>query len=210
MLGGLFWGYIADKWHCHKAVILATCLLSIFAITSQPFIGLSYGDPKTNKCPVTADFSRGNDTAQQFDGRYLGNQSGVNNWTTKSTKMLLNGSEVFQTHASTQNLEESRYGALFVIMLLIYIVVTFSEAGGFPFIDAGTLRRSQLATTDRPIDYGRQRMFGSLGAAFGIITTNLAVDYFPPNEHITCYAGIFVAYALYTCLGLKKKSHSVV
>ncbi|XP_066910348.1 major facilitator superfamily domain-containing protein 6-like [Clytia hemisphaerica] len=196
MLGGLCWGYIADRWQCHRAVILATCLLSLFAITSQPFIGLSYGDPETNKCPVAGEASR-------MNGQLSINLSFPNNVTTGDTELSLNfinDTSILPGNPIAHNKKKSRYGTLFVVMLIIYTTVTFAEAGGFPFVDSGTLRRSQLAAIDRPIDYGRQRMFGSLGAAFGITTTNLAVDYFPPNNYITCYAGIFLVYASYTCL----------
>ena len=68
------------------------------------------------------------------------------------------------------------------------------------FIDTSTLRRSQLAKENRPILYGRQIMFASLGLIFGIFVSNLSVDFFPNNDKISCYAGIFVTYGIYTVL----------
>ena len=53
LLGGPFWGMIADKWHCHRIIIIIMCILSLFFMGVQPFIIIKYGDPSVNKCPYS-------------------------------------------------------------------------------------------------------------------------------------------------------------
>ena len=90
---------------------------------------------------------------------------------------------------------------LYIIMFFINFCFAFSEGSSVTFVDSGALRRSQLSMAGgRPIQYGRQRMFASVGATFGILVMNLSVDIFPENTKLTCYTGIFVSYGFYTVL----------
>ncbi|XP_066926722.1 major facilitator superfamily domain-containing protein 6-like [Clytia hemisphaerica] len=190
IIGGPFWGLIADKWHCHRIVILLMCITSLLTISTQPFVGLHFGNPETNKCPYVKDT-----TLSSMNVSYGAvNETGYVYNRTVATALP-------RSNEDNENIESNRFGTFYFVMVLINIGVSFAEGSALAFVDTGTLRRSQLAPKDRPLTYGRQRMFAALGAAFGIFATNLAVDFFPA-ANITCYAGIFVVYVFFTlCYG---------
>uniref|UniRef100_A0A7M5V3N2 Major facilitator superfamily associated domain-containing protein n=2 Tax=Clytia hemisphaerica TaxID=252671 RepID=A0A7M5V3N2_9CNID len=252
ILGGPFWGLIADKWHCHRIVILLMCITSLLTISTQPFVGLHFGNPETNKCPYVKDTTSSsiNLSSQVINasnysilttGNYLQNNAlSVSNRSnvTKSLKtslyknLTINSLDQNITFYSSNNARSrvisqkrnpmnrtsnlniprkvsesnqnttqkdtyaSTFGTLYFAMFSINFILSFAEGSAVGFVDSGTMRRSQLATT-RPVAYGRQRMFSSFGGAFGILITNLAIDYFPASN-ITCYTGIFVVYGLFT------------
>ena len=197
VLGGICCGLIADKWHCHRTVIALACLVSLTAITTQPAVSVYYGNPVTNRCPTPIidaiqfhSISNDKNSSLNFRSELVD----CNN----DTKLL-----TMQLNCSNTNLKLSRnYNSqtLYIIMFLINFCFSFSEGSSVAFVDSGTLRRSQLAPDNRPIQYGRQRMFASAGAIIGILVSNLSVDFFPANTTITCYAGIFMTYGIYTVL----------
>ncbi|XP_066930946.1 major facilitator superfamily domain-containing protein 6-A-like [Clytia hemisphaerica] len=193
--GGIFWGYIADKWHCHRTIVLCACVMSLLSILTQPLIGLHYGNAETNKCPTSV--SMGNTNASVS---ILKDCIGDENCTfaNMTERPILPRFANNATKKLPDTKLDTRFNSFFVAMLLINIAIAFAEANSTSFIDTGTLRQSQLSK-DRPIVFGRQRMFGSFGSGFGILASNIAVDYFP-ESNITCYTGIFVVYALFSCL----------
>ena len=185
IFGGPFWGLIADKWHCHRIVILMMCICSLLTISTQPFVGVHFGNPETNKCPYVKDTASNRMNISYDAGNLTGYEA-------NKTFTALQAST-----DSPDNIEAERFETLYYVMLITNIGVSFSEGSAVGFVDTGTLRRSQLATEDRPLAYGRQRMFSAVGATLGIFVTNLAVDFFPA-ANITCYAGIFVVYVFFT------------
>ena len=241
ILGGPFWGLIADKWHCHRIVILMMCICSLLTISTQPFVGLHFGNPETNKCPYVKETASKsiNASTGKVSGEYYVRQSIKHlpneNLTVNLPRLAeenitihsLNNARVrvlSQRREPTNRISKSditlpskdpepestksnhypihkdskpnSFGTLYFAMYAINFLVSFAEGSAVGFVDAGTMRRSQLATK-RPLDYGRQRMFSSFGGAFGILVTNLAIDYFPASN-ITCYTGVFVVYGLLT------------
>ena len=195
VLGGICCGMIADKWHCHRIVITLVCLSSLVSITVQPLVSVYYGNPETNTCPtsIVTDI-------QTADVNRNSNLTGVitcNN----NTNLLTTQSNCTEAR-SKLNFLDKNYNShtIYILMFLVNFCFAFSEGSSLAFIDSGTLRRSQLAIKNRTIHYGRQRMFSTVGAIFGIMVSNLSVDFFPQNNTITCYAGIFVAYGIYTVL----------
>ena len=193
IVGGICCGMIADKWHCHRTVVTLVCLGSLVAITTQPVVSVYYGNPDKNRCPApiikdiqTADMNM-NMTSEGIE-------------CSNSSKMLTTQFNCSLTHSSIIKLKNYSAQKIYVLMFSVNFFISFCEGSSLAFIDSGTLRRSQLATKSRPIHYGHQRMFSTFGAIIGILFSNLTVDFFPHNEKITCYAGIFLAYGMYTVL----------
>ena len=180
MLGGILCGMIADRWQCHRKVIVSVCLISLVAITTKPAVSVYYGNPETNQCPSSIVEVT----------RYASVEV---NTTLKSIACNPN---------CTRTIVELNYdhGTLYIIMILLNFCFGFCEGTGLVFVDTSTLRRVDLASKDRPIEYGRQRMFSGIGAMFGIFITNLSADFFPESSKITCYAGIFIVYGILTLL----------
>ena len=195
VLGGICCGMIADKWQCHRTVVTLVCLVSLSAIATQPVVSVYYGNPQTNKCPSpfiknmqTVDVgTNSNSTIAHCE-----NNTSCTNWNNTNTEL---------NEKITNSKSNYESGTLYILMFFINFCFAFSEGSSVTFVDSGALRRSQLSMGgDRPIQYGRQRMFASLGATFGILVMNLSVDLFPENTKITCYTGIFVSYGFYTIL----------
>eukprot|EP00111_Clytia_hemisphaerica_P004728 TCONS_00013579-protein len=189
ILGAPFWGLIADKWQCHRTVIILMTISTLLAITTQPFISVFYGDPDMNQCPYQKINTKSTTLNNSIE--LLSNcKTCYNSTFSNNSKSYLSNVE------NTQNNTPERFGALFLAMFSISLWLSFAEGSSIAFIDTGTLRRSQLST-QRKFVYGHQRMFSAIGGAVGIFTANLAVDYFP-QAAITCYTGIFGVYAFYT------------
>ena len=51
LVAGPFWGLIADKFHCHRLILIINCIGIILTMGCQPLLSMRYGDPQTNKCP---------------------------------------------------------------------------------------------------------------------------------------------------------------
>ena len=54
IIGGPFWGMVADKKQGHKLIIYVMCICSIIFTCSQVFVSLPLADSNKNKCPVAA------------------------------------------------------------------------------------------------------------------------------------------------------------
>ena len=164
LVAGPFWGVIADKFHCHRLILIINCIGIILTMGCQPLLTIKYGNPQTNKCP---------EPSNQFTRNF--------NQTNNST---------FNARPSSQ--ENGQYGTLFLIFFFTQILAAFFEGSSMAFIDVATIRKSQLSK-HRKIDYGRQRLWGPIGAIFGVNMTNLFIKYFP-KANITCYSGLFLNY----------------
>lgn len=197
VLGGICCGMIADKWQCHRTVVTLVCLVSLTAIATQPAVSVYYGNPETNKCPssIIKQIQQTADVGTNSSLKIINCDN--------STDSLATHSNCTGTSTKLNNNNNTNYDSqtLYIIMFLLNFCFAFSEGSSVTFVDSGALRRSQLsAGGGRPIQYGRQRMFASVGATFGIVVMNLSVDIFPENTKITCYTGIFVSYGIYTAL----------
>ena len=192
VLGGIVCGMIADKWQCHSKVVASVCLISLAAISAKPVVSVYYGNPETNQCPSMAIAETGigmNGTLKAI--ACINNTNQNENCTStnvESNENNTNSKPNYDSHT------------LYILMFVINFCFQFCEGAGLAFVDTNTVRRIQLASRDRPIEYGRQRMFSAIGAMLGIFITNLSADFFPTNSKVTCYAGIFVVYGIYTLL----------
>jgi len=181
LLAGPFWGMLADKWHCHKTLIVIMCIGSFITMGSPPLLSMKYGDIKINKCPIIN--KQTNPTTNNLNCT-------INNKT--CTTYLPTNSSDTPILESGQN----KYGTLFFVMFFMLIAGSFFEGSGTAFIDTAIIRRAQLDRY-RKIDYGRQRFFGAFGAMGGMTFTNLLVEYFPEAD-VTCYSAVFVAYFIFS------------
>ena len=94
----------------------------------------------------------------------------------------------------------TRDNTILYLLLIAAIFASSFDASIMSFIDAGALRRVQLAP--RRTDYGVQRYAGSLGLSLGSIAYSFSIDYFPTGP-ISCYAGIFITYMILAiCTGI--------
>lgn len=184
-LGAPFWGMISDKWHCHRIVIIIMNLAALLTMASQPFISIQYGDPEPNKCPLVSP------TIAHYQSPNGTNCNSTlschNNWTSIETQQPVNYVE-----------DKIQFGTLFWVMFFINFAVCFCEGSAVAFIDTATVRKIQLSK-HRNIHYGKQRMFASIGGAFGITITNLAIEYFPKAD-VTCYSGVFATFAIFSII----------
>ena len=183
LVGGPFWGMIADKWHCHRTAIVVMCLTSVVSMCTQPLITIQYGNPIVNRCPYA-------------QGAY--HKPNVSNCASALQNCSFKAANFQNETVSTHQTTDFESNKLFYIMMFIYIMVAFFEGSAVAFVDAATIRKVQLSKY-RKIDYGKQRMWSAFGAAVGNVSTNLIIEYFPTSK-MTCYSGIFITYALYTIM----------
>ena len=210
VLGGICCGMIADKWQCHRKIVTLVCLISLAAITTQPVVSVYYGNPETNQCPspsiikVTQSINdvKSPDIIINSTSKFPAKCSNRSD-TIKSMKhcnCTNNTTDITKENLNKEKRNHSDNKTLYIIMFIINFCFAFGEGSSIAFIDSGTLRRLQLAKENRPIRYGRQRMFSAMGAIFGILVSNLSDDFFPRTTKISCYAGIFITYGIYTLL----------
>ena len=212
LLAGPFWGMVADKWHCHKSIIVITFIGLIATLGSQPLLSIKYGDSTVNICPLSKKESSANKDKYDRNCSLCANNDIIENCSfsenitglilrhSKITRML---SENETTHHYTgqpekERLDKKKYGTLFFVMFFIQIATLFFESSNTIFIDTATLRRSQLSE-NRKIEYGKQRFWGGFGGMAGITLTNLVIEYFP-RANITCYTGLYITYVFFTFL----------
>lgn len=171
IMGGVFWGFVADYKKQYRLTIAIVCIGSIIAMGLQPLLSVWFGDKKRNMCPPRAD----NTNATLFNG---------------STRLT---NEAFRWMSrSSKNSSTSR---LFYAMLFINIISKFFEGSHVGFIDSGTIE--QCRTLPHNPSYGNQRMFGAVGFASGIIVSNIFVDNFPKLP-VSCYTAIFITFGILT------------
>jgi len=156
IFGGPFWGMIADKWHCHRTVVIIMCLASFLTISTQPFVSVYYGNSDVNKCPYTAEVNTPSNLNTSLHGISYNNNASFGDDSSNKT---------FPSNRKTEK-DPEEFTTLYFLMILINVAVCFAEGSAVGFVDTGTLRRSQL-NTERPMRYGRQRMFAAFGAAVG-------------------------------------------
>ncbi|XP_066924358.1 major facilitator superfamily domain-containing protein 6-like [Clytia hemisphaerica] len=168
LIAGPSWGVIADKFHCHRLILIINCIGTILTMGCQPFLAIKYGNPDVNKCP---------EPLQRMSNF---NQTNLTSW------------------SSTRSNKPDQTRTAFFIFFFVSILSAFFEASSSSFIDVATLRKSQLSK-HRKIEYGRQRLWGPIGAIFGANVTNLIADNFP-NMNVTCYSGLFLTHVVFTIL----------
>ena len=171
IMGGIFWGFVADFKKQYRLTIAIVCIGSIISVGLQPLLSVWVGDKKQNVCPPRAN----NINATLFYG---------------STRLM---NETFRWMSRT--IKYSSTSRLFYAMLFINIISKFFEGGHVGFIDSGTIE--QCRTLPHKPSYGNQRMFGAVGFASGIIVSNIFIDNFPKLP-VSCYTAIFITFGILT------------
>ena len=172
VIGSPIWGVIADKKKAHRFLFIILTIASSLFACSQLLISLPYADQTLNTCPNFKPSKQ------------------IQNQTYNST----------QQKFSTSQFPEENRRRLFFLLFAASILVTFFEGGVLPFIEFGVLRRIE-SIQDRDIQYGKQRASSPIGAAIGIIISNLLIEYFP-TANITCFAVIYILYTMWSLLEL--------
>eukprot|EP00111_Clytia_hemisphaerica_P003876 TCONS_00011135-protein len=181
LIAGPFWGWLADRFHNHRTLLVIMAIGSIVTMGSQPLLSMQFGNPETNVCPAP--------TVDTLSSIFKPNgcPPGSVNCTSNST--------IFNTTTTaslTGVYQYKPYGSLFFVMFFTQIAVMFFEASSEPFTDCGVLRRAELSP-HRKIDYGRQRFFGAFGVITCVTLSNVFADNFP-KANVTCYTALFIMY----------------
>ncbi|XP_066913637.1 major facilitator superfamily domain-containing protein 6-like [Clytia hemisphaerica] len=194
ILGGPFWGMLADKWKCHRLVIIIIAITSILSMCSQPLISLHVATAENaNQCNVKS--SNGN---KETRSQYIQNSSSN---ITRSKHIGNFSMPSYITLNETSTLESIRkpeqYGRLFFVFLTLSFVASFSDKSTITFIETGTVRKIQLTNSANSV-YGRQRALTPVGGTFGNIVGNLLIQNFPPTSHFSCFTGMFLTYFVFS------------
>ncbi|XP_066929775.1 major facilitator superfamily domain-containing protein 6-like isoform X2 [Clytia hemisphaerica] len=189
LIAGPFWGWLADRFHNHRTLLVIMAIGSIVTMGSQPLLSMQFGNPETNVCPAP--------TVDTLSSIFKPNgcPPGSVNCTSNST--IFNTTT---TASPTGGYQYKPYGSLFFVMFFTQIAVMFFEASSEPFTDCGVLRRAELSP-HRKIDYGRQRFFGAFGVITCVTLSNVFADNFP-KANVTCYTALFIMYVILTILNL--------
>lgn len=193
ILGGLFWGMIADKWKCHRLLSILTCLVSIACAIGQLGASMALASEEANRCRY--------DNLQEKQSMIplnlksnLTSQHGTTNNTLSGQPLLPENSEPF--------------GILFLTLLMLSMMNLFTDCS-LELLDTGVIRKVQITsssstmtmTKERRVNYGAQRAFAPVGGTIGNILTNLSIQYFPRST-MSCFTGMFGCYTLFMLLTL--------
>ena len=170
IIGGIFWGFLADCKKQYRLVLAIVCAGSVITMGLQPFLSLWVGEKWSNVCPKKSHI--------ELAGKILSNETKKIN-TTMPMKLFTDQNNNF----------------LFYVMLAINIISKFFESAHFGFTDSGVMEKCR-ELPHKP-DYGKQRMFLSVGWVAGILVSNMFVDYFPKSS-ISCYTAVFVTHGMFT------------
>ena len=171
IVGGPLWGVIADKKHAHRILFLILIVGSSIVLCSQTALSLPFTSNELNRCPS------------------LSNNVALNQTLNSTTTVTNNG-----------DVDAVKRRKLFFLLLGVNIVGFFFEGSIPPFIDFAVLRKMQLNKMNN-IHYSRQRITSPLGAAAGILLSNVLIAYFP-QVNFTCFAAIYILYSMWSFLTL--------
>ena len=99
---------------------------------------------------------------------------------------------VTETSQSNREIHQSsNHQYLYFSLLVTSIIASTCESNVMSSVDSVVIQiiRSPLARSG----YGQQRFVGSIGGAFGAVTTSLSIMFYP-ESYMSCYTGIFVRY----------------
>ena len=130
--------------------------------------------------------------AQPFLIMWLGISSG--NKCLKANGNVSTGNSTLEQESINENINEKN---LFYSMLIVNTMVKFFDSAYRGFLDSGVIERCRI--NPRKPNFGFQRMFGSLGFAIGILTSNIFVDNFP-EAPVSCYVAVFSTNMVFTTL----------
>ena len=187
IFGGLFWGMLADKWKCHRLLIIFTCLVSILCLIGQLGAAMALADEKEYSCKFSVKTNSLNATF-------------FNSTTSAATILQTNNYTTPSSAVNNKPPRKEKFGTLFLALLILSVLNLFSDCS-LEFLDTGTIRKVQITSMKRKVNYGGQRMFGPFGAVFGNIVTNLSIQYFPTSK-VSCFTGMFICYTIFSLFTL--------
>ena len=170
VIGGVFWGFVADYKKQYRLIIGIVCIGSIVTMGLQPLLSVWIGDKEKNICQYTAKHTN----TSTFGGSF-----------TKQNKSV----------TSEQSTQISSSNILFYAILLVNVISKFLEGPHISFTDSGAVEKCRILP-HKP-NFGSQRMFGAVGFAAGIMISNIFVDHFPKSS-VSCYTAIFIVYGILT------------
>ena len=168
--GGIFWGFLADCKKQYRLVLAIVSAGSVITMGLQPLLSLWFGDKRNNVCPKKSH-------------------------TELASKIFINETKKINTTMSMELFTDQNNNFLFYIMFAINVISKFFESAHFGFTDSGVMEKCR-ELPHKP-DYGKQRMFLSVGWVAVILVSNIFVDYFPKSS-ISCYAAVFVTHGMFT------------
>ena len=170
ILGGLFWGMIADKWKCHRLMSIVACLLSISCAIGQLGVSRTLAS-KANRCGFI-------NLQENQNMTYL-------NSTTNLTNLFdstINTMKTPTPPSSDQSpMKTEPFGILFLSLLILSMINLFADCS-LEILNTGIIRKVQITSTTstkRKVNYGAQRAFAPVGGTMGNIIANLSIQYFP-------------------------------
>ena len=171
IIGGIFWGFLADFKKQYRLVLAIVSAGSVVTMGLQPLLSLWVGDKRNNVCPKKS---------------YIKFSSKI---------FIINATKKINTTMSMELFANQNNSFLFYVMFAMNVISKFFESAHFGFTDSGVMEKCR-ELPHKP-DYGKQRMFLSVGWVAGILVSNMFVDYFPKSS-ISCYTAVFVTHGMFT------------
>ena len=175
LVGAPFWGFIADKYHNHRKVLLLLCVVATLFTAAQVSIAYKFGNESTNQCRLSTP----------------------KNTSVVDMKNSTNSTSSFDQTEKSSFTEKDQI-ILFVLMFVVNLIQSFFDGGLDAFVDLGTIQRIKNANSQEGAEnhtFGWQRIWGSGGVIVGPVLGNFVIDNFPEAK-ITCYAGIFIIFVV--------------
>ena len=213
VFGGILWGMIADRWRCHRMICILTSFLSILCLVGQLGAGLALANERTSSCKfdiTSSIYSFKNTTTTTTTTTTPSSLMNLTN-TNKSDSPIQRRSvnHTFKIEESqllvsvSEGKEKEKFGTLFFVILFLSVLNLLCDCH-LAFLDTGTIRKIQIINSTktantRKVNYGTQRSFAPLGAAFGNFVANLSIQYFPQSR-VSCFTGMFICYTIFLLL----------
>lgn len=169
LLSGSLWGMVADKSKKHRLIVLVQTLGGITFMSFYIIVDI---------------YLRKNSR---------GISSEENNQTFPVEQQNLTGN-ISSQYSSNDDSDSKNNTALFWTLLFLNVLVTFFDGNLTGFVDTGVIRKMDLLPYR--CDYGVQRMFSSVGFAFGFLVSDVLSRTFEGVEGISKYTGVIISYTL--------------
>ena len=216
VFGALLWAILADKWKCHRLLIILTCIASIMTMIGQLFVGMTFAvskeaaQCKSQLITIKTQEDILNSTipakATEILKEMISNTTKGITDTSLMTTMIVTQLPIYNISSTypfpiTTATTGDEFGALFTAMLILSVMNLFFDCS-LEMLDTGTIRKVQLySSNNRKVNYGGQRWVAPIGAIFGNFASNLSVQYFPKGS-LSCYTGMVICFTFLSILTL--------
>lgn len=201
-VSGPLWAYLADKYRSRKLVLS----MSIFAWLVMT-LALAFPQPRNTTCQhinTTSLTKRDIHPAFAYPSLPLSPLPAVTQEIRSTKKSAVNSSNTESDVERSVDVivyDKEELGYLFYIFLVLIVVGEFFEAPSFVMIDTALIH--QLG--DNSHDYGKTRMFGSIGyglAAFGVGAVLDTTRYVYCGHEMNNYMTVFYFFVVFMIIGL--------